>query len=71
MKKDNFWDDRNNSEKVINELNYLKKQLNDVKSYRVEIENDLETLELLKTEFGEVRSTIRPIRDIFIIGWQI
>ncbi len=53
MKKDNFWDDRNNSEKVINELNYLKKQLNDVQSYQLEIENDLETLELLKTEFDE------------------
>ena len=50
IKKDNFWEDRLNSEKIINELNYLKKQLNEVQDYQNEIENDLETLELLKAE---------------------
>lgn len=50
MENSDFWNDRINSEKVIAELNYLKKQLNDVEFYKHNIENNLETLELLKTE---------------------
>lgn len=51
MEVDNFWNDRKNSEKVISELNYLKKQLNDIEKYKNNIESDLETLELLKIDF--------------------
>lgn len=50
MNDDNFWNDRKNSEKVITEINYLKKQLNDIENYKKNIESDLETLELLKVE---------------------
>ncbi len=50
MEASDFWSDRVNSEKVISELNYLKKQLNDIEQYKHNIENDIETLELLKLE---------------------
>lgn len=50
MEASDFWSDRVSSEKVINELNYLKKQLNDIEQYKQNIENDIETLELLKLE---------------------
>ena len=51
MEVDNFWNDRKNSEKVITELNYLKRQLSDIETYKKNIESDIETLELLKTDF--------------------
>lgn len=50
MGASDFWSDRVSSEKVISELNYLKKQLNDIEQYKKNIENDIETLELLKLE---------------------
>lgn len=50
MEASDFWSDRVSSEKVISELNYLKKQLNDIEQYKKNIENDIETLELLKLE---------------------
>ena len=50
MSATDFWSDRKNSEKVISELNYLKKQINDVIKYKTEIENDIETIELLKIQ---------------------
>ncbi len=50
MEASDFWSDRASSEKVISELNYLRKQLNDIEQYKQNIENDIETLELLKLE---------------------
>lgn len=50
MEASDFWSDRVSSEKVISELNYLRKQLNDIEQYKQNIENDIETLELLKLE---------------------
>lgn len=53
MKLSDFWSDRTNSEKVITEINYLKKQLIDVENYLHNIENNIETLNLLKEEPDE------------------
>ncbi len=50
MSNADFWNDRINSEKVINEINYLKKQLKDVNSLREDVLNCIETLELLKAD---------------------
>lgn len=50
MEASDFWSDRINSEKVITELNYLKKQLNDTEKLKKNIESDIDTLELLKLE---------------------
>ena len=50
MEDKDFWSDRKNSEKVISKLNCLKKQLNDVEIFRKNIEESIETIELLKQE---------------------
>ncbi len=50
MEDKDFWSDRKNSEKVISKLNCLKKQLNDVELFRKNIEESIETIELLKQE---------------------
>lgn len=51
MDETNFWQDKRRSEKVINDLNYLKKQLNEVEECKKNVENDIETINLLKNEF--------------------
>ena len=53
VSSENFWNDRKNSEKVINELNYLKKQLNDVEAYKKEILSCIEMLEFIKEEYDD------------------
>lgn len=50
MEETNFWSDRKKSEKVITQLNNLKKQLSDVELFNKSIEESIETLELLKQE---------------------
>ena len=44
MDETNFWQDKRRSEKVINDLNYLKKQLNEVEECKKNVENDNNTL---------------------------
>lgn len=50
MQKSDFWNDKSNSEKVVTELNEIKKGLNDVEKLRDKIETSLEFIELLKLE---------------------
>ncbi len=50
MNEEGFWDDKKNSEKVINELNSLKDEVNKTKDLKSKITNDLEMIELLKEE---------------------
>ena len=50
MTQPNFWDDRQKSEKVISEINTLKKKLENVKVLRKKIADDIETITLLKEE---------------------
>ena len=45
-----FWNDKDNSEKVVNELNSLKKNLNDTEKLKEKISTSLEFIELLKQE---------------------
>lgn len=50
MSSPNFWDNQKESEKVITELNNLKKSIEVVKKLKNQIENNITTLELLKQE---------------------
>jgi len=50
MLKSDFWNDKSNSEKVVSELNQLRKSLNDVENIKNKIETSLEFIELLKME---------------------
>lgn len=50
MQKSDFWNDKSNSEKIVTELNEIKKGLNDVEKLRDKIETSLEFIELLKLE---------------------
>ena len=49
-KEPNFWNDRNKSTSIINELNRLKKNLEEVELLCNKITEDIETLQLLKEE---------------------
>lgn len=66
MNEPNFWNDKKNSEKIIFELNTLKMSLNSVENLKKQINDNLETLELLKVDNDdEVRHLIEE--DITII----
>ena len=53
MEEPNFWGDKQNSEKVIGELNRLKNSLNSVHNLKATIENNLNTLKQLKESYDE------------------
>lgn len=53
MQADNFWNDKNKSETVINEFNLLKKTISDVKLLRDKITNNIEIIEMLKVDFDQ------------------
>ena len=50
MSSVNFWDNKRKSEKVISELNQLKKQIEDINNVKNKIENNIELIESLKEE---------------------
>ena len=50
MRKSDFWNDKANSEKVVTELNDIKKRLSDVENLKSKLETSLEFIELLKTD---------------------
>lgn len=50
MQEPNFWNDKKTSESIINELNSLKKLLEDVESLKTKITSNLELIEILKQE---------------------
>ena len=59
MNEPDFWNDKKNSEKIIFELNTLKTSLTSVENLKKQINDNLETLELLKVDNDdEVRSLI-------------
>ena len=59
MNEPDFWNDKKNSEKIISELNTLKTSLTSVENLKKQINDNLETLELLKEENDdEVRNLI-------------
>ena len=49
----NFYKDKISSEKIIQELNYLKKKYNDVVSSKEDIDNDIELIESLKENYDQ------------------
>ena len=53
MEEPNFWNDKQNSEKVISEVNRLKNVLNAVNNLKSTIENNLNTLKQLKENYDE------------------
>lgn len=53
MNAPDFWNDKRNSEKVISELNQLQKSLDEIKSLREKIKNNVDMLEALKEENDE------------------
>lgn len=53
MKEPNFWDNRKQSEKIINEINYLKEILGNAEDLKNEIISNMDTLKLLKNEYDE------------------
>lgn len=50
MQEPNFWNDKKTSESIINELNSLKKILEDVESLKNKINSNLELVDILKQE---------------------
>ena len=50
MQEPNFWNDKKTSESIINELNSLKKVLEDVENLKTKITSNLELIEILKQE---------------------
>ena len=50
MNSDNFWDDQRKSGQIISELNCLKKQIENFNNINSDINNDIDTLNLLKEE---------------------
>ena len=50
MLESNFWNDKDNSEKVVNELNLLKKNLKDTENLKNKIKSSLDLLDMLKLE---------------------
>ena len=50
MSEPNFWNDKKQSESIINELNNLKKILEDVENLKIKITSNLELVDILKQE---------------------
>lgn len=58
MNEPNFWDDKNNSEKVINTLNSIKSKIDKTKEIKEKIETNLEMLDMIKEEYDEEIKTL-------------
>ena len=62
----NFWNDKTNSEKIINELNNLKNSLDSVETLKKEIKNNIDMLEILKEEDNkEIRNELENEIETF------
>lgn len=53
MLESGFWDDKKNSEEIINKLNNLKNQFDNINKLKTGIKDHIDTLELLKEEYDE------------------
>ena len=53
MSAPDFWNDKRESEKVINELNNLQKSIDSLKSLLSEIDSSIEMINLIKEEYDE------------------
>jgi peptide chain release factor 2 len=69
MQQPNFWNDKSTSENIINELNNLKKVLNDVKTLMDKINNNIELINMIKVDFDQelkdlVELEIKSVKEI-------
>ncbi|MDD3392773.1 MAG: PCRF domain-containing protein, partial [Bacilli bacterium] len=53
MNKDDFWNNRQESEQVIKEINDIEKTLESLEELKQEIQDNIELLNLLKNEYDE------------------
>ena len=53
MSSPNFWDDKKNSERVIQELKSLKNKLDSITSLKNDSENDLEIISMQEIEYED------------------
>ncbi len=70
MNSPNFWDDKDRSEKVLNELNLLKSKLSKVEVLKTKIESNLELVEMLK-ESNDEELLALVINDIKVIEEEL
>lgn len=70
MAESNFWDDKNRSEKIINELNEIRNDLEDIDKIKNKITDNIEMIEILKKDFDQEIKDMLEI-DIDIIEKQI
>jgi len=66
MSNPNFWDNKRESEKTISELNMLRKSIEDVKSLKDKIDNNLEMCNMLKIDLDIELKTLleEEINDV-------
>ena len=70
MNSSNFWDDKNRSEEVLNELNFLKSKLSKVENIKNKIDSNLELILMLKEQVDEELLEL-VISDIKILETDI
>ena len=58
MSSPNFWDNKRESEKVISELNQLKKQIEDISDIKNKIENNIEIIDSIEDIDNEILSLL-------------
>lgn len=64
MAEPNFWDDKNNSNKVIKQLNELKTKKDSIESLLLEIKSNIDLLESIKNQYdNEIYELISSEKD--------
>ena len=65
MLEPNFWDDKEESDKTIEQINFLKKTITDVACLKEEINNNLEMLEIAEDEelLNEVGKSLNELKE--------
>ena len=61
MSEPNFWDNQKNSEKVISEVNTLRKKLENVSNLKHKIEDNIEMLNSINDEHELIELLIRTL----------
>ena len=68
VNKENFWSDKKNSERIIEELNSIKNNINEIKSLKQKIKDNIDIINGLKEEKDEeikslVEEEIKEIKE--------
>jgi len=76
MSEPDFWNDKKNSENIINEVNEIKTNLNSVESLKNKIDGNLEIVETLKNDFDielkelvelEIEEIEKKLKDLEVL----